>query len=432
MPAARWGLVTAIALAASVTLFAATIQLGLLSDDYVLLWLPVLPGARWPFRRPLPMLVWKAVYPFAGAAGLHVLNVLLHGVNTALVFRLAGRLAPDAPRVVGALAALTFMTSPVAVEPIAWASGIFDIALVTCALGYLLTLLASWGRAWTAAAAVAWLAAALATKETAVALPILGAVLALRARIPWPALAASVAIAGGYAAVRAVGLGLSVAIVSEHYRLDGVAVESFGALGRPWLLAAAPAAARIAVLLGYALLVVGYAWGRGDWRRLSTAAWVAAGASPVLDFAVAADLSGSRYLYLPLVGWSLVLADLAWRQSAGLPRRLAVGFVVAMAAAGLVAGQQRVRVWTQAAAVRDRVVAEARTVLRTSPCPRVILLGAPDSLDGAYVFRNGLPLATGDGSATRIRTVPEAGVGEACTFVWRDDRFVPAGAPPGR
>ena len=431
MSVARWGLVAAVAVAASVALFASTIPLGLLSDDYVLLSLPVLPGSRWPFLRPLPMLVWKVVHPLTGAVGLHVLNVLLHGVNTALVFRLAGRLAPDGPRVVGALAALTFLTSPVAVEPIAWAAGIFDTALVTCALAYLLTLLAPWGRVWTVAAAVAWLAAALATKETAVALPALGALLALRATVSWPAVAASVVVAGGYAALRAVGLDLSIGVVSAHYRLDGVVFESFGALGRPWLWAASPSPARLLVPLGYLALLMGYAWARGNWRPLSTAAWVVAGAAPVLGFAVGPDLAGSRYVYLPLVGWSLLLAELAWRQPAGLARRLAVGFVVAVAAAGAVAGQHRARAWTNAAALRDRVVVGARAVLEASPCPKVVLLGAPDSLDGAYVFRHGLALATEGEAPTRIVRAADASASEACTFVWRDDRFVPAGAPPG-
>ena len=70
-------------------------------------------------------------------------------------------------------------------------------------------------------------------------------------------------------------------------------------------------------------------------------------------------------------------------------------------------------------------------MLEASPCPKVVLLGAPDSLDGAYVFRHGLALATEGEAPTRIVRAADASASEACTFVWRDDRFVPAGAPPG-
>ena len=192
----------AVAIAISVALYWPTLWLGLLSDDYVLLELPLLPGDRWEFVRPLPLLLWSVVHPVAGPPGLHALNVILHGVNGALLAALTLAIVPAARFGVGLLAAALFLMCPLAVEPVAWAAGVFDTLLVTWALAYLLALVYAPGPRWAIAGALVCLSAALATKESAVALPLLGALLAIRRRVSWMAIAASAAVCAVYATLR--------------------------------------------------------------------------------------------------------------------------------------------------------------------------------------------------------------------------------------
>ena len=66
---------------------------GLLSDDFVLL-TRVANGAMSTgneFVRPLPLALWSVVIELTGemAEALHLLNVVLHGVNAALIVELA-------------------------------------------------------------------------------------------------------------------------------------------------------------------------------------------------------------------------------------------------------------------------------------------------------------------------------------------------------
>ena len=109
------------------------------------------------------------LHPFA----YHAANVWLHGLNTVLVFCLLGRLAG---RRIGTLAAAFFAVHPVHAESVAFIAGRSDLL---CACFLLLSLLATARSfearrgaraAWQGAALFAY-AAALLSKELAVALP---------------------------------------------------------------------------------------------------------------------------------------------------------------------------------------------------------------------------------------------------------------------
>ena len=54
--------------ATSLMLYYPSFNLGLLSDDFVLLALSPI-GSDWQFFRPLPLAAWKIVYPLTGPSG---------------------------------------------------------------------------------------------------------------------------------------------------------------------------------------------------------------------------------------------------------------------------------------------------------------------------------------------------------------------------
>jgi tetratricopeptide (TPR) repeat protein len=88
--------------------------------------------------RPLPNLIWRALWTFSEAPWPHhFVNVVLHAVNAALVGQLAFRITRD--RMTGWFAAIAFVTSAVLTETV---SGVVGIADVLGGLGVLLGLLA--------------------------------------------------------------------------------------------------------------------------------------------------------------------------------------------------------------------------------------------------------------------------------------------------
>ena len=423
-------LIAIAAVIASAILYFPAVSVGLLSDDFVLLEMPFVGG--WQHVRPLPLLLWSVIAPAAGPSGLHLLNVVLHGVNAALVFYLSTAIVPSWSRPVGPLAAGLFLTSPVAVEPVTWCAGVFDVMLVTSGLVYLLVLAAGGSAGWTTLWAVASLAMGLACKETAVALPALGVLLAVRRPVSWQALSTSAAVALAYGAVRVIGAPSILAGVSLRYLAKELLSRPFAALGEPWTsgnLGLLPLLLGVFLPLGYPLVILGYVLGRrGDWRGLSTAAWVVAGAVPVLAyFYVGPDLAGSRYVYLPLVGWALLLAETGWEQGSEFARRAAVSFLVCVVVAGVVGSERRLAAWRDAAALRDVVLVGAEHALRQNGCSAAVLAGAPETYNGAFVFRNGLPEALRRSTSVKVVNAPTAEIPAQCTLTWQQgEGFSPA------
>ena len=86
---------------ASFLLYAPSLTIGLLSDDFVLVD-RITTGAFWSmqkaeFFRPAPHLLWAATFEIVGhqALYLHILNVLIHAINSSLVVVIATRLGFD-------------------------------------------------------------------------------------------------------------------------------------------------------------------------------------------------------------------------------------------------------------------------------------------------------------------------------------------------
>lgn len=407
----------------SLALYLPAIWVGLFSDDFTLLGLEttsILRVTSWEHFRPIPLMAWKLLFPLASAPALHLVNIVLHGLNAWLTFRLVARLGHDAS--VSAIAGLIFLTFPGAVEPVVWSSGIFDVAMVTFGLLYLHACLGGGHLAMS----VIWLAAALLSKETAVALPLVAVVLRMRTRMSVRPIVASVALTIGYVALR-FAWGLAIPhreLASIRYAVKETIVRPFASLSIPYTAAELthhPLLLGAASVTLVAVLVCLYCMREdASARPIASSALVLIGVLPLWQFVFIGDmLDGSRYLYLPLVGWTVLLSDLidgdrVWPRYA---RALAV--VVILVLPGTWYVRQHLHAWEEAAQLRDAVLQSANRSLAESGCPSGQFQNVPDSWQGVYVFRNGFS------EALDRRAVPAGGdVPPACDFTWTSGRFV--------
>ena len=276
-------------------------------------------------------------------AGFHLTNILLHVAVTFLVCRLA--LAMGATRDVAVLAALLFGVHPVHVEVVAWVAGRVDLLLSISVLGCLLAYRrwrcpGPWRIAW-GLAALALQGLALLSKEPAVMLPVLLVLSDLLApsapgppvnRAGWRRiLVHSLPFWGLTVLFAAFRFSTFVHIAGDRLQGDGlwrrlpgsletlarylwlsllpVQMQPIYALRRPAsFLELWPA---LGILAGMLLVVLLIWW----WRRAPLAAfgvaWFIITVAPVMDwvpFSLREMGLTDRYLYLPSVGVSLLLA----------------------------------------------------------------------------------------------------------------------------
>ena len=418
-PVQPHGLAVAIAVSAAVALgaFAWTFGLGPLSDDFVLRrwamageWMP----EGWPHVRPLPLALWHVAFASGGNwTALHVLNVVVHALNAGLVAALAsGWLGQRA----GLVAGVTFALFPASTEAVAWLAALFDVLATLCVLCATLV----WVR-WAPSArqAVALFCCSLAgvlTKEIAIAIPFLLALTTLigpagvvpewrRRMSVW---AVTVAPTGGYVVWTAF---LSPAVARHLDAFPADRREWKDLLVRPFAALAVPIRTETglpleAYLVGVALLVL-FAVLLVDILRASRSniagsvqssqsavllvglGWVTLTTLPLLgQFYVSNTLQGGRYLYLPAVGFAVLLSAAL----VGPVRRSAVAGAAFLLLFGLYIGVLRHErtVWRQAAALRDAVLTQAAAAIQSGACRGIEVADAPDSFQGAFVFREGL------------------------------------------
>jgi hypothetical protein len=396
-------------------LLAPALHIGLLSDDFVLLRLAnrrdFAPWRLGWHARPLPLIVWWALSSLEGDPQvlMHVVNMVLHGINATLVTGLARRLG--IPRDTALLSGLLFLVYPAAVESVVWCSGLQDILMTTAALAFAYTWTGGMRAAPKSVAMVAWLVAGLATKETAVIIPLLGLVVAWSPRGPRRRedliLALStLVLAAVFSAWR-----LSLPGSGDHlkwpptlYDLQSMVFRPFGTLAAPWssaLLLARPWLLAVSILFVSALLFFAFLrWSNdavsGFGLALRLALWIPLAAAPTYGLLyIAPDLQGSRYTYLPAAGGAILLA-LTLNTVVGSARHSrAVLWVLAAVVLALAAFAQRshLRAWEDAATLRDGTVAAALRAAGSPHCPTLAFDKLPDVLGGAYVFRNGFDAA---------------------------------------
>lgn len=392
----------------SLVLYWPALSLGFLSDDFVLVdraqrgqALDMSPGGFW---RPLPL--W--LFGFLSRGGpmlLHLLNVLLHGTNGWLVARIARSMALSPTAAI--FSGFVFLTFPASVEPVAWCSGIQDVLMTTAVLAGLAIWGESWALKWRTLVCLLALGVAVATKETGVVLPLLGLVV-WSGRLPWKenvAITVPLAVvAATYSAWRVLDLPLPdhYAHFPTRFIAKELLARSFGGLSVPYhsdlgMIGFATALAT-GIVMPLLLALNAIIW-RDDRQAfhasLRAALLVVAAVIPVYRyFHMAPDLEGSRYFYLPSAGWAILIVGLS---ATGLSKlRVGRRTQVALGVLAVLAWATVVRVhlvpWTEAADLREETVREAMVVMAANGCgPGSSFQDVPDSVRGAYVFRNGFP-----------------------------------------
>jgi hypothetical protein len=294
-------------------------------------------GYRGNYYRPLQFLIYGLTYRAFGpsAFAFHLLMVVLHAANTALVYSLARRLfsgrAPGAAWVAAALFAL----HPIHTEAVNWIAALPDVLVTTFALAGVLWFAAQEAapNAWQILAHCAIFFAALLSKETgAMLLPLYAGYQWLRGgRRNWAMYAGMLGMFALYLALRIHALGglapaqgtfnhlgggefaMSAIVILAQYCV--ALVWPFGlnffhvfhaVTGLSWQLAASLAA------LG------AIAWAAVRYRRERVAVfaviWMAASIAPALNISgVGQNVFAERYLYLPSVGFAILAGlFLAW------------------------------------------------------------------------------------------------------------------------
>jgi len=365
------------------------------------------------FHRPVSALLWWLGGHLWGWSplGFHLLSVLLHAGNTALLYLLARRYIGSIYG--GAMAALLFAVHPYHVEATTWVAAQPDL------LCLLFCLLSLWGlegyiegptllrRGLALAGAVAAYGLALYSKETAMAFP--GVVFLRLVLVPNRRLLRAAGVTAGFGLVLAIYLTVRWLVLGKDwlasYRpaLDfwntvfpsmplrimagfffPVHQGLFDSLAQPSLAAALIIAMavgllwwirslefvpwqRIALCLGYLLVLCVPAW--------------------MLSYTVGVSMANSRYAYLPAVGLCLLFGEVQARRRDGWRQRALVGGVTIVVAAAL--SLWYFVPWRQAAQLRDDVLAAGVRVvegLPESPPPTALLVR------GIPWFRQGVPV----------------------------------------
>jgi protein O-mannosyl-transferase len=297
-------------------------------------------GYRGNYYRPLQFIIYGLLYRAFGPRALpfHVLMVLLHALNTLLVYQLVRRLLGGKRVAVPWVAAALFAVHPIHTEAVNWIAALPDVLVTTFVLVGLSAFAAQDAapNGWQLAAHVCLYLAALFTKETGVMmLPIYLAYHWLVERglfgrgRGWAIYAGMTAAFAAYLALRIHSLGglghpqgfhqltamqfaMSAAVLAAHY---------FAAFIWPLPLNFYHVFYATTELSGELLLALlaltAVAWAVWRFRRREPLVvfgifWIAAAVAPALNIpGVGQNVFTERYLYLPSVGFAL-LTGLIW------------------------------------------------------------------------------------------------------------------------
>jgi len=392
-------------------------RISFLSDDYFVV-LDALRGRGANFLgalasdrgglycRPVAYtLLWlKAAWLGTGPLQWHLLSFALHLVNCCLVYALALRLGLGAWT--AALASALFGVHGSRPESAVWVTGYFELVSALFFLASLVLYLYSQGHRSKFRYVVALMCflAAVWCKESAYVLP---AVLLIvpwtagenwrertRAVAPFLVIAAiaflhrwwSLGGIGGYLdPVTGQSSAGNVSLVRlaklTTARLWAVLIFPIDWEVRPGAVLVACLAAMLAALLYAALSNV---------PRAAAAFGLCAallGALPASSqLLIGSDLQKSRLLYLPSIGFAILLASLVNAVESSKMRVLIGAALVAFHAAAL---QHNLSIWERVSAIAQATCSGARRLTRDGP-HEVATVGVPGSIQGVYFFENGL------------------------------------------
>lgn len=335
----RWAtLVSFVALAAvTAAAYWRALAISFLSDDFVLLKLAQQFQFAWPilvtpggdgFYRPVG---YASLALTAGPAGTdpmnwHLAGLALHLTNVFLVFVLANRLGASQPAAL--LTSAVFAVHGTGPEAVVWLAGRFDLIATLFVLAGLLLFESSRRtrptNRWTTAAALLCMTLAILSKESAYIFPVLLVLLLLAKRqLTWrtaaelvPFVVTAMALfayrfwlfsgIGGYVdphsgVPQAFSFGLST--------LKAISLRLWMALYFPVNWSVEPGVWLGAAMITYVGGLFWVATTRPNRRFVMFAlGFVVAAALPPLHLlGIGADLANSRVLYLPSVGWALLM-----------------------------------------------------------------------------------------------------------------------------
>jgi len=371
------------------------------------------------YYRPLQMATYRAVIAVSGISyiALHLMSVGFAVVSVFLTFALFQQLS-DSTEVAFAAAAL-FAVHPVHTEAVDWISALPDIGCAVFVLAALLLFLlayrtaspSSWGKWLAWSLSLACFACALLWKETAAVSPLLVAAYVFLFS-PEPASRSRVrsailwslpfwAVLGGYLLLRLHLLG-SVATTQRAWQLSALQI----AMTLPWLmtqywwklLVPAPlnayhvfvpveslndVRAIVGLLfLGGLLAILIYTWRRFPATCFSVL-WVVVTLLPVMNiYAVGRNVFAERYLYLPSVGFCLMVALVAAQALQRVPerRRRLAGSIALAIVVSLFGGMTFARNTTW----KDNATLFGKTLERSPNAPFVqVMVAAAQTEDDA-------------------------------------------------
>jgi hypothetical protein len=136
---------------------------------------------------------------------------------------------------------------------------------------------------------------------------------------------------------------------------------------------------------------------------------------PLEQLLIGPDLQKSRELYLPLVGFCLLLA----RAVQGLPARAGMIVSAAIIAFNLAALEHNVRIWRDVGATARRTCAAAVACSRSGT---VRVRGLPGSLDGVYFLGVGFPECIGIAAQSAPPAVEVLPASDSAELSWNPDK----------
>ncbi|HTG32857.1 MAG TPA: hypothetical protein VLB76_07970 [Thermoanaerobaculia bacterium] len=379
-------------------IFASHLRDGYLSDDFLYVaWarrslatlLAHLTISSYPqVLRPLPALAWLLSRLAAGPLWLHVLALAVHGANSGFLFAISRKWG--AARSTAFILGFLFLVFPLSGEVVLWLSSGFDLWAAFFALLAVTALQKEKG----IGLGLLFYALALLCKESALCLPLV--LLLLFSRLRWR-IVPFLLTAGLYLAARFALFG-GIGGYKDHFGRTVVTQFHPGAFLRALavqvpvrILAPVPVESRLAfggmIVLSLILLCGFGASGFRPRKALLAAAGVFVAAilpaAPLLR--VEWDLQGARLLYLPLA-----LALVALARFTCPPTRIATVSGTVLAGYWMIAAVLNGSHWSTASQEVRQTLNTMKAFHSRFPAGATILVDAPDTYQGAYVFRNGL------------------------------------------
>ncbi len=375
------------------------------------------------FYRPVARLSFALDSLWAGyhAAAWHASNLVLHFANSILVFIIASRLC--ASRFSAFFAAALFAVHGTRPEAAVWIAGRFDLLATFFVLcGFALIMRSVNGSAATGRrfriASLACMVLAILSKESAYIFPLLLVLLPVlegrasrrrfKGAIPFFLVASALflhrlVLFGGIGGYRVGDSGEAQAWAFRIVpALKALVPRMWAVLFFPINWSATPGALTALFIVASVCALGWLAANRIDRRKFIFALGftVVSALPPLHMLLISADLEKSRLLYLPSVGFCLMLAFAA-RELRGLAAWVAPGFILAFNLAAL---EHNLKAWAYASTKAQSACAAAVDCIGSST-GKVTNEGMPAVLRGVYFFGNGFQQCV---ELNRGETAPQA------------------------